>query len=84
LQHQSGFKVDVVDTTGLGMFSTVRWHSAWRRRCSEEAVRFASAVAALKCTRPEGGRESLTVIKPDLFCHFLYKMPGQWFFEEIS
>jgi sugar/nucleoside kinase (ribokinase family) len=30
LQHQPGFSVDVVDTTGLGMFFTVRWHSAWR------------------------------------------------------
>ena len=59
LQHQSGFKVDVVDTTGAGDF----FHGALAFSLAggdapEEAVRFASGVAALKCTRP-GGRAGI-------------------------
>jgi sulfofructose kinase len=77
LRHQPGFEVDVVDTTGRATFSTVRWRSVWGSRASAaDAVRFASAVAALKCTSPADGRVYLTVIKPALFCHFLYKMRG--------
>lgn len=56
LQHQSGFKVDVVDTTGAGdVFHGALAFSLAGGDAPEEAVRFASGVAALKCTRP-GGR----------------------------
>lgn len=76
-QHQPAFKVDVVDTTGAGDV----FHGALAVALATggnlaESVRFASGVAALKCTRP-GGRAGI----PDCdqtrsFCHFLYKMPG--------
>ncbi|MFP1461806.1 PfkB family carbohydrate kinase [Escherichia coli] len=67
----------MVDTTGAGDV----FHGALAVALATggdlaESVRFASGVAALKCTRPGGRPGSLTVIKPDLFCHFLYKMPG--------
>ena len=71
LQHQSGFKVDVVDTTGAGdVFHGALAFSLAGGDAPEDAVRFASGVAALKCTRPGGRAGILTVIKPDLFCHF--------------
>lgn len=54
--HVPGYFVDVVDTLGAGDV----WHGAFALRlaegaCETEAIRFANAVAALKCTRP-GGR----------------------------
>lgn len=54
--HEPGFAVEVVDTLGAGDV----WHGAFALRlaegaCETEAIRFANAVAALKCTRP-GGR----------------------------
>lgn len=54
--HVPSPRVDVVDTLGAGDV----WHGAFALRLSEgapetEAIRFANAVAALKCTRP-GGR----------------------------
>ena len=59
LQHQSGFKVDVVDTTGAGdVFHGALAFSLAGGDAPEEAVRFASGVAALKCTRP-GGRAGI-------------------------
>lgn len=59
LQHQSGFKVDVVDTTGAGdVFHGALAFSLAGGDLPEEAVRFASGVAALKCTRP-GGRAGI-------------------------
>ncbi|NQS87235.1 sugar kinase [Pantoea allii] len=59
LQHQPAFEVKVVDTTGAGDV----FHGALAFRLAQngavaEAVRFASAVAALKCTRP-GGRAGI-------------------------
>lgn len=59
LQHQPAFEVQVVDTTGAGDV----FHGALAVRLAQkgsvtEAVRFASAVAALKCTRP-GGRDGI-------------------------
>ncbi|POP43781.1 ribokinase [Superficieibacter electus] len=59
LQHQPGFTVDVVDTTGAGDV----FHGALAQAIAQKtdigaAVRFASAVAALKCTRP-GGRAGI-------------------------
>ena len=58
-RHQPGFPVEVVDTTGAG----VVFHGALAFSLAggtpvEEAVRFASGVAALKCTRP-GGRAGI-------------------------
>ena len=59
LQHQSGFKVNVVDTTGAGdVFHGALAFSLAGGDLPEEAVRFASGVAALKCTRP-GGRAGI-------------------------
>ena len=59
LQHQAGFAVDVVDTTGAG--DVFHGALAFSLACVnelKEAVRFASGVAALKCTRP-GGRAGI-------------------------
>jgi Sugar kinases, ribokinase family len=59
LQHQPGLTVDVVDTTGAGdVFHGALAFSLASKMPLEEAVRFASGVAALKCTRP-GGRAGI-------------------------
>lgn len=59
LQHQPGFSVDVVDTTGAGdVFHGALAFSLASGKAAQEAVRFASGVAALKCTRP-GGRAGI-------------------------
>ncbi len=59
LSHQPAFAVKVVDTTGAGdVFHGALAVSLARQESVEEAVRFASAVAALKCTRP-GGRAGI-------------------------
>lgn len=59
LCHQPGFSVDVVDTTGAGdVFHGALAVSLAQRAPAQDAVRFASAVAALKCTRP-GGRAGI-------------------------
>jgi len=57
LRHLPAFAVTVVDTLGAGDV----WHGAFalalaEGRCDAHAIRFASAAAALKCTRP-GGRD---------------------------
>ncbi|HKM97621.1 MAG TPA: sugar kinase [Buttiauxella sp.] len=59
LRHHPAFAVRVVDTTGAGDV----FHGAFAVALTdsdtlEHAVRFASAVAALKCTRP-GGRAGI-------------------------
>lgn len=59
VQHQPGFLVDVVDTTGAGdVFHGALAFSLACGFAQEDAVRFASGVAALKCTRP-GGRAGI-------------------------
>lgn len=59
LQHQSGFTVNVVDTTGAGdVFHGALAFSLANGNTPQDAVRFASGVAALKCTRP-GGRAGI-------------------------
>ncbi|MBJ9123389.1 MULTISPECIES: sugar kinase [Citrobacter] len=58
-RHQPGFPVEVVDTTGAGdVFHGALAFSLAGGTLVEEAVRFASGVAALKCTRP-GGRAGI-------------------------
>ncbi|AYY73301.1 MULTISPECIES: sugar kinase [Citrobacter] len=58
-RHQPGFPVEVVDTTGAGdVFHGALAFSLAGGAPVEEAVRFASGVAALKCTRP-GGRAGI-------------------------
>lgn len=57
LRHQPAFAVEVVDTLGAGDV----WHGAFALALGEgrpeaEAIRFANAVAAIKCTR-FGGRD---------------------------
>lgn len=57
--HQPGLSVDVVDTTGAGdVFHGAFAFSLAQNVAGQEGVRFASAVAALKCTRP-GGRAGI-------------------------
>ncbi|MEM9013180.1 MAG: PfkB family carbohydrate kinase [Pseudomonadota bacterium] len=56
VQHVPAFPVEAVDTLGAGDV----WHGAFTLALAEgrdegQAIRFASATAALKCTRP-GGR----------------------------
>jgi sulfofructose kinase len=59
LHEQSSFSVDVVDTTGAGDV----FHGAYTLALAEQqsvadAMRFGSAVAALKCTH-QGGRAGI-------------------------
>ena len=57
--HQSGFSVEVVDTTGAGdVFHGAFAYSLALGEAGGSGIRFASAVAALKCTRP-GGRAGI-------------------------
>ncbi len=59
LQHLPAFNVEVVDTTGAGdVFHGALAVSLAQNSTTEAAIRFASAVAALKCTRP-GGRAGI-------------------------
>lgn len=59
VHHQPGFSVDVVDTTGAGdVFHGALAFSLASGALIKDAVRFASGVAALKCTRP-GGRAGI-------------------------
>ncbi len=59
LCHQPGYAVEVVDTTGAGdVFHGALALSLAQQMPSSEAVRYASAVAALKCTKP-GGRAGI-------------------------
>ncbi|ALB64623.1 Sugar kinase YihV [Cronobacter condimenti 1330] len=59
LCHQPGFTVEAVDTTGAGdVFHGALAVMLAQGQTPQEAVRFASAVAALKCTRP-GGRAGI-------------------------
>ncbi|MBV7405882.1 sugar kinase [Enterobacter sp. ENT03] len=58
-RHQPGFRVNVVDTTGAGdVFHGALAFSLAQQQPINDAVRFASGVAALKCTRP-GGRDGI-------------------------
>lgn len=59
LCHQPGFEVNVIDTTGAGdVFHGALAVSLGQKLPAADAVRFASAVAALKCTKP-GGRAGI-------------------------
>ena len=59
LSYLPAFKIDVVDTTGAGdVFHGALAVGLAQNQPAQEAVRFASAVAALKCTRP-GGRAGI-------------------------
>ena len=59
IRHSPAFKINVVDTTGAGDV----FHGAFALAIAEgqqadEAIRFSSAVAGLKCTRL-GGRDGI-------------------------
>lgn len=59
LCRQAGFEVEVIDTTGAGdVFHGALAFAVAERRPLRDAVRFANAVAALKCTQP-GGRAGI-------------------------
>ena len=59
LSYLPAFKIDVVDTTGAGdVFHGALAVGLAQNQPAQDAVRFASAVAALKCTRP-GGRAGI-------------------------
>ena len=59
IRTQQSFKVETIDTTGAGdVFHGALALSLSRNSTFEEAARFASAAAALKCTMP-GGREGI-------------------------
>lgn len=58
-RHQPAYPIEVVDTTGAGdVFHGALAVALTHSKTIEEAVQFASAVAALKCTRP-GGRAGI-------------------------
>jgi len=57
--HERGFDVGVIDTTGAGdVFHGALAFALANQQSVAQAVRFANAVAALKCTR-QGGREGI-------------------------
>ncbi|NDO83232.1 hypothetical protein CJP72_21415 [Citrobacter sp. NCU1] len=59
VRHVPSFKVECVDTTGAGdVFHGALAVAIAERRPAHEAIRFANAVAALKCTQ-EGGRKGI-------------------------
>ena len=59
LHQQSAFSVDVVDTTGAGdVFHGALAVALAEKMTIEQSIRFASAVAAMKCTQP-GGRAGI-------------------------
>ncbi len=59
LRHLDAFDVDVVDTTGAGdVFHGAFALAVSNGRRDDEAFRFASAVAAIKCSRP-GARSGI-------------------------
>ncbi|WES68357.1 sugar kinase [Superficieibacter sp. HKU1] len=59
LCHFPAFSVDVVDTTGAGdVFHGAIAFALAKKMPQDRAIRFASAVAALKCTQP-GGRAGI-------------------------
>jgi len=59
LSYLPAFQIDVVDTTGAGdVFHGALAVGLAQNQPTQDAVRFASAVAALKCTRP-GGRAGI-------------------------
>ena len=59
IRHASAFAIDVVDTTGAGdVFHGAFALAVAEHQATEDAIRFASAVAALKCTQL-GGRDGI-------------------------
>lgn len=59
LCQQEAFSVNVVDTTGAGdVFHGALAVALAEKMPTKEAIRFASAVAAMKCTQP-GGRAGI-------------------------
>ncbi len=59
IKHSKGFKVNVKDTTGAGdVFHGALAYALCDGMGTDDALRFAAAVAALKCTQP-GGRSGI-------------------------
>ena len=62
-RHQPAFRVEAVDTTGCGdVFHGAYAFAMARGMALQERVRFASATAALKATRP-GGQDGIPVLR---------------------
>jgi len=67
-QHQPAFRVNVVDTTGCGdVFHGAYASALLRGQDLKDCVRFASAAAALKATRPGGQAGCPTISEVENF-----------------
>lgn len=63
VHHQPAYAVDVIDTTGAGdVFHGAYALAIGARLAADDAISFAAAAAALKCTRP-GGRAGIPTLE---------------------
>jgi sulfofructose kinase len=63
VRHQPAYAVDAIDTTGAGdVFHGAYAFAIGARLAADEAMSFAAAAAALKCTRP-GGRAGIPTLE---------------------
>jgi sugar/nucleoside kinase (ribokinase family) len=63
VRHEAAFKVKAVDTTGCGdVFHGAYALALARKMPAPERIRFASAVAALKATKPGGAQQGIPTL----------------------